>query len=157
MRAHLQALAASLGVGEFVEFVPGVPQDELFQRYSAAHVFLFPSLHDSGGNVVLEALAAGLPVVCLDLGGPSCFANRETGVVVRTADAADEQALVSRLAAAVASAVKSPQHWQQLHEGALARAQQLTWERQIAHIQSEIRRVLRLRGAPFGSGTEGIG
>ena len=157
LRTHLQVLATALGVGQAVEFVDGVPQDELFQRYSAAHVFLFPSLHDSGGNVVLEALAAGLPVVCLDLGGPSCFANDDTGVVVRTSDASDEQTLVSRLAEAVASVVKSPERWTQLHESALARARQLTWERQIEHIQAEIRRVLRLRAAPVTGGTEGAG
>lgn len=156
MRSHLQALAKSLDVGQFVEFVEGVPQDELFNRYSAAHVFLFPSLHDSGGNVVLEALAAGLPIVCLDLGGPSCFANDDTGVVIRTADASDEQVLVARLAGAVAAVVKSPEHWQQLHEHALARARQLTWERQIEHIQTEIRRVLRLH-VPMGDGGPGGG
>lgn len=157
MRSHLQVLAMSAGVGDAVRFVDGVPQDELFQRYSAAHVFLFPSLHDSGGNVVLEALAAGLPVVCLDLGGPSCFANGDTGVVVRTSDAPDEPMLVSRLADAVSSVVSSPQRWRQLHEGALARARQLTWERQIEHIQTEIRRVLHLRAAPADGGTEGVG
>jgi glycosyltransferase involved in cell wall biosynthesis len=33
-------------------------------------VLLFPSLHDEGGWVIAEALATGLPVVCLDRGGP---------------------------------------------------------------------------------------
>ena len=37
-----------------------------------SHDFLlFPSLHDSGGFVVLEALCHGMPVLCLDLGGHS--------------------------------------------------------------------------------------
>ena len=35
-----------------------------------ASVFVFPSLHDDSPWAVVEALAAGLPVVCLDLGGP---------------------------------------------------------------------------------------
>src|SRR5581483_3998037 len=45
-----------------------------------ASVFVFPSLHDEAGWVVVEAMAAGLPVVCLDLGGPPVLAGR--GLVV---------------------------------------------------------------------------
>jgi len=36
---------------------------------------LFPSLHDEAGFVVAEAVAAGLPVVCLDVGGPPLIAG----------------------------------------------------------------------------------
>ena len=49
----------------FLEFL-SKPCCELFGSHD---LFLFPSLHDSGGFVVLEALSHGLPVVCLDLGG----------------------------------------------------------------------------------------
>ena len=41
---------------------------ELEEHYLTADVLLFPSLRDSGGMVVLEALAHGLPVLCTDLG-----------------------------------------------------------------------------------------
>jgi glycosyltransferase involved in cell wall biosynthesis len=41
----------------------------------AADVLLFPSLHDEGGWVIAEALATGLPVVCLDRGGPPAIAG----------------------------------------------------------------------------------
>src|SRR5262249_17128782 len=49
---------------------PRMPPAELFELYDTHSLLLFPSLHDSGGFVVLEALSHGLPVVCLDLGGP---------------------------------------------------------------------------------------
>ena len=41
-----------------------------------------PSLHDSGGWVCLEAMAAGRPVICLDLGGPAEQVTAETGFKV---------------------------------------------------------------------------
>jgi glycosyltransferase involved in cell wall biosynthesis len=41
-----------------------------------------PSLHDSGAGVCLEAMAAGRPVICLDLGGPATQVTAETGFKV---------------------------------------------------------------------------
>ncbi|MCY4753354.1 glycosyltransferase [Pelomonas aquatica] len=145
MEAALQALAQSLrlSAGELA-FIPFLPQQELFACYAAAHVFVFPSLRDAGGNVVQEALSAGVPVVCLKLGGPPSFVDASCGVVVPARDARDEQELVVRLADAIQSVTASDAHWQRLHQGALARAEQMTWERQIARIQAEIHRVLRL-------------
>ena len=64
------------------------------------HCLLFPSLHDSSGNVVLEALANGLPVICLDLGGPATLVTQETSIVVSTQDA-NETKVVERLASAI--------------------------------------------------------
>lgn len=54
-----------------IEIIPWIKQEELKQYYSTAGAMLFPSLHDSSGNVVLEALSFGLPVICLDCGGPA--------------------------------------------------------------------------------------
>lgn len=158
MLEPLKALAQGLALTEDeIVFIPFLPQRDLFARYAAAHVFVFPSLRDAGGNVVQEALSAGVPVVCLKLGGPPSFVNASCGVVVPARDAKDEAELVERLAAAIESAASSPVHWQLLHEGALLRAEQLTWERQIAHIQAEIQRVLRVGGASSSRGTEGAG
>ena len=46
------------------------------------HVLVHPSLHDSGGMVCMEAMAAGRPVVCLDLGGPGIQVTSKTGFKV---------------------------------------------------------------------------
>ncbi|WP_422012420.1 glycosyltransferase [Roseateles sp.] len=150
MQAPLRALAHEREIKEHVAFVEFLPQQQLFERYAAAHVFVFPSLRDSGGNVVPEALSAGLPVVCLKLGGPPSFVNDRCGVVVPARDAADEEVIVTRLADAIQRIVASPEQWHSLHLGALARAEELSWERQIAHIQAEIQRVLGVPRAADG-------
>ncbi len=138
MGAHLAALVKRLALGAAVRFVSHLPQQELFERYARAHIFIFPSLHDAGGNVVPEALAAGLPVVCFNLGGPPSFVDASCGEVVPARDAADEAELVLRLADAVERVTQSPAHWLQLHQGALARAAGMSWELQIEHIQQRI-------------------
>jgi len=43
---------------------------------------MHPSLHDSGGWVTLEAMAAGRPVICLDLGGPALQVSEATGIKI---------------------------------------------------------------------------
>jgi len=68
---ELKARAASLGVSDRVAFVgalaPGSP--ELLSEYARAGAFILASRHEPFGIVVLEAWAAGLPVVASDVGG----------------------------------------------------------------------------------------
>lgn len=81
-RASLQKLAEQLGIAEQVKLWGRLPREETLQKLSQCHVLLHPSLHDSGGWVCLEAMAAGRPVVCLDLGGPSTQVTEDTGFKV---------------------------------------------------------------------------
>lgn len=68
-----------LTLTSFVEWINWIPQNELVSIYKKNDLFLFPSLHDSGGMVVLEAMDFGLPVICLDIGGPGVFVNEKVG------------------------------------------------------------------------------
>lgn len=79
---NLQALAQSLGVAEQVHFWGNLPRAQALEKLSKSHVLVHPSLHDSGGWVCLEAMAAGRPVLCLDLGGPSLQITAQTGFKV---------------------------------------------------------------------------
>src|SRR5262249_54608739 len=60
--------------------------EELARAYANMDVFLFPSTTDTFGNVVLEALAAGIPALVTDQGGPQFIVRPgETGFVCRNA------------------------------------------------------------------------
>jgi glycosyltransferase involved in cell wall biosynthesis len=75
----LKRLSKRMGIADRVKIVDWVPQSQLPAIYGSHDVLLFPSLHDSGGLVVLEALASGVPVVCLDLGGPGVIVDDGCG------------------------------------------------------------------------------
>jgi glycosyltransferase involved in cell wall biosynthesis len=81
-RGYLELLARELGVAERVEFSGSVPREEALRATQSAAGLLFPSLHDSGGYAVIEAMAAGLPVICLKLGGPGLFVTDACGWVI---------------------------------------------------------------------------
>lgn len=67
--AELRALAASLGVDDQVTFVGHVPHAKIHEYYEAADVFVLPSNNEGMSNTVLEAMAAGVPIVVTDTGG----------------------------------------------------------------------------------------
>lgn len=81
-RRRLESLCRRLGIVEQVHFHGKLPPGETLSKLAESDVLLFPSLHDSGGFVCLEAMASGKPVVCLDLGGPSLLVGDECGTKV---------------------------------------------------------------------------
>jgi len=89
-RAELERRAVELGVADRVAFVgalrPGSP--ELLGEYAKADVFVLPSRHEPFGIVVLEAWAAGLPVVASDVGGLGklCAAHPEAALTFAPGD-----------------------------------------------------------------------
>jgi glycosyltransferase involved in cell wall biosynthesis len=64
--ASLRSLAAELGIASDVIFVGGVPLEETVSFYRAADVFVYPSLNETFGLPILEAMACGCPVVTSD-------------------------------------------------------------------------------------------
>jgi glycosyltransferase involved in cell wall biosynthesis len=103
MRAGLEAQANSLGVSDRVHFGGWLPQDECARRLREADVLVFPSLHECGGAVVLEAMACGLPVIAMDWGGPADYVDASCGILIppdsREACVSGFAGAMSRLAA----------------------------------------------------------
>ena len=65
----LEARARELGIADAVRFAGYVPQGDTPGWYRAADVFALSSDFDNSPNVVLEAMACGLPIVATDVGG----------------------------------------------------------------------------------------
>ena len=81
-RLRLQGLARTLGIERQVRFEGWMAQQQLITKMASCDVFLFPSLRDGGGLVVVEAMAAEKAVVCLDLGGPGLHVTDQCGIKV---------------------------------------------------------------------------
>ena len=64
--------------------------EDLARAYASADLLVFPSTTDTYGNVVVEAMAAGLPVVVSDLGGPKELVTEGVnGLITHALDVAD--------------------------------------------------------------------
>lgn len=97
-RGRLEWIAQSLGMEGRVRFWGKLPRYKTLANLSQCSMLVHPSLHDSGGWVCLEAMAAGKPVICLDLGGPAVQVTEETGFKI---PAHDPQQVVNDIAEAM--------------------------------------------------------
>lgn len=110
-----------LRLGDDVVLVGTVPDDELPWWFSAADSFVFPSISEGWGLVVLEALAAGLPVVASDIEVFRSFLTHDIDAVLTAA--ADP----ASLATGMARVRDDPDLVQRLRAAGAATARRYSW------------------------------
>src|SRR5690606_12622208 len=71
-----------------VELTGWLPKEEVSDRLRQSDVFVYPSLREPGGTVVLEAMATGLPAIVADWGGPAEYVADGTGRRISVASSA---------------------------------------------------------------------
>lgn len=117
---RLLSLVAELGLAPRVTFLGGKSQTEVAELYRQAEIFVFPSLVETFGNPLLEAMASGLPVVCSqaaalpEIAGPAAL-------YAQPGDPADMAAAIERLLGDRAL-------WRQMSQTGLERARGFTWD-----------------------------
>lgn len=134
---HLRRLAKNLGICERVHWISWIEQTKLHAIYDRHDVLLFPSLHDSSGNVVLEAFSHGLPVVCLDLGGPGYMTDKTCGVVVPTRGATETD-VVEGLSQALVELSRNQDLLFRLSMGARQKAKEYEWHSVIGRFYNAV-------------------
>ena len=131
--AWLHKLSDDLGVSDAVTWIPHLERAAVMRAYARHDAFLFPSLHDSSGNVVLEALSCGLPVVCLDAGGPAVLVDPSCGFKVRPGE---PQQVVEDLSRALDTLAQNPVLLRAMSRAASVRARDnFSWTRQILQME----------------------
>lgn len=116
----LEAQATRLGIADSVEFLGSVAHEEMAELLAGAHLFVFTTLKDLIGRVVVEALSVGTPVVVSSLSGAvgTLVNDGENGVVM---DPRDPDSLHEALLTAT-----DPTVYQAISEGARRSAPKLT-------------------------------
>jgi len=130
MKENLHILAKSLTIESEINWIKQLPQQELFSLYRNMDCLLFPSLHDSSGNVVLEAMSFGLPVICLDLGGPKTLVNEQCATVVSTTNRSEEE-VINALAQALLELANNEPMRLAMSQAAIEQARAMAWDKRI--------------------------
>nr|BCX00766.1 MAG: glycosyl transferase family 1 [Bacteroidota bacterium] len=130
-KAALRALAERLGLGEQITWAGAIEdRAQLAGYFRSADVFCHPSVHETFGFVVLEAMAAGLPVVAARAATmPELIADGQTGLLVPPADA-------RALAEALERLLRDPQGARDLGQAARRRAGEFSWSKTAAAFEA---------------------
>jgi phosphatidylinositol alpha 1,6-mannosyltransferase len=119
----------------------------LSRAYADMDLFVFPSHTDTFGNVVLEALASGVPAIVTSDGGPKYIVrNRETGVI--TGD--------SGFAAAIAELLRAPERIAAMRIAAREYASNCSWDAVFDRVYAVYDEVLESYRDPRRRSGEGV-
>jgi glycosyltransferase involved in cell wall biosynthesis len=125
LRRRLEEQAGDRGI--FAGYRHG---EELARMYASAELFVFPSLTETFGNVVLEAMASGLPAIGFAVQGPGdIIEDGCTGRLVRTVHASHLQQVMSEV-------VTDEQQRIRMAQRARRHAETQSWERIMSGLRN---------------------
>jgi glycosyltransferase involved in cell wall biosynthesis len=126
--ANLRQLARQLGVTDRVKIWGRLGTlDEVYDKLRQSDVLVHAALHEAFGNVCLEALSSGRPVLCLNLGGPALQVTPECGYA---APADSPETAIAGLAGAMRRLHDDPALRLRMSEAARHRARDaFSWEK----------------------------
>jgi glycosyltransferase involved in cell wall biosynthesis len=128
MTARWRALALRLGIDSNCTWHGWLPKREAMKVIASADLFVFPSLHEANPTVGMEALSAGVPVVCLDHCGMADVVTPRCGVKIPVTTA---KVVVERFAETIDHLAHHPEERRRLSGGAIQRATDFSWDTKV--------------------------
>ena len=124
-------MAAELGVMDKITWHGWLDRQKGLQIMRNADVFVFTSLREGTSTVVNEAVALGLPVICMDVCGMADVVDDSCGIkIILEAPGA----MIDNLAMALEKLYKDPALLERLSAGALVRSKGFSWEVKVPQI-----------------------
>ncbi|NJN46635.1 MAG: glycosyltransferase family 4 protein [Candidatus Competibacteraceae bacterium] len=140
---ELQDETRERGLHAMVTFTGSLTAPQVAEQLQAAHVFCLPSVRESGGAVLLEAMASGRPVIAVDFGGPAEIVDDTVGVLIPPRN---EETLVAGLVNAFSDVEEHPEQWRQRGEQGRQKAEQhFGWGAKVDRAVTLYQRVLESR------------
>ncbi len=145
-RRRLMHQAEQLGTKDAVRFWGPQSRQETLRCLSECDALVYLCFRGANSMACLEAMAAGLPVICLDLGGPALQVNEENGIKV---PAISPEQVVRDLADAMRRIVENPGLRQRMGDAARKRVKdEFSWDATSERMGEIYREALAARSGP---------
>ena len=146
-----QRLARRLGVDDWCTWHGWLPREPALEVMRGGHAFVITSLFDLTSTVLIEALALGLPVICLDHCGFADVVTPECGIKVPVRR---PRRVIADLAAAIAQLWRDEPRRQRLAEGGPRRAAAFSWDKKAEAVNALYAEAVPRQPAAHGQRTE---
>ena len=105
VKKELKALVDEFGLGENISIKGQMPRNELLEQLVGADAYLFPSLREGGSWALMEAMAMGLPPVCLNWTGMKLICDESSAMLI---DVTNPNQMVLDFSDAICQLIESP-------------------------------------------------
>lgn len=119
-----QKLAKSLRIDDRITWLPWTEYRETLENYSWADAFVFTSLRDTSGTGLVEALAAGTPIIGLNHQGAADLMTEQSAIPIPVGGEVES---IGYIQAAIEKLWNSPDHWHALSLASTELAQKFAW------------------------------
>lgn len=127
---------------EHVIFVGRIPFTEMKNEYDKADVFLMPSIRETTGSVLLEAMSNGIPIIAINRFGSGLLLNEDLGW---TFDGNTKEEFITSFVNSMVDCIEHPEKVRRKGKNMLLAAKEYTWDIKARHYD-EIYKKLLSRG-----------
>lgn len=125
---------------ENIKMLGAISHAEIVEEFKLADIFAFPSLRDTSGAIVLEAMATGLPSVCIDHQGGGVMIDDNCGLKIKSANI---ESMTSSLADAIRRLIDDPELRDNMGRSARRKVcDEYDWDVHISHVLDGYKKVL---------------
>lgn len=134
---NLRKMVANYELGDRVKFLGRLPSlQDVYARIRGCDALIHPALNEAFGQVVLESLALGRQVICLDWAGPGMIVTEDCGLKIQPRMRGQ---VVKDFAAAIRSLRSRRESCSEIQEAAVARSKEFSWRKLAAQIDQSYR------------------
>lgn len=132
-KEHIQQLCSKERFAERVEFTGKLKYEQVQKLYEKSTAFVFPSLRETTGTVIIEAMAHGIPVICLKQGGGALIINEDTGFLIPVDN---REKCIEYFKNAMLECIRNPSKAEKMGKNARNRVvTEFSWEKKVLNME----------------------
>ena len=129
-KKYMQNFIKKENLHNYTKFFGKISRERIYEEMSKNDIFLFPSLRDSGGFVLFEAMSVGLPSIVLNIGGPSDIIDKTCGIIIDV-NKKDQHQIINEIYNELNYLINNKSKLEAMSENCLVRIKKFSWSNKI--------------------------